>query len=108
MTTAETIPRTYDEAVRLLAHWHGEGDEPPVTIYSCDDPGQRVVRLVEVSEGFPATGEMWPVVFGRSEEFPFKSAVVLVTPGEWAQIRSGRLALPDGWDAADMTRVWPE
>jgi hypothetical protein len=38
---------------------------------------------------------------GRSEEFPFRSAVAMVLPKYWELIQSGVVLLPPGWDAHD-------
>src|SRR3954470_13063993 len=49
----ESIPKTYDAAVRALAAAHGGAN---IVIYSMADPAQQVVRLIEVSADFPAAG----------------------------------------------------
>jgi hypothetical protein len=108
MTTIdEDIPGTYQDAVRTLARWHAEIGRANLEIFAFHDPCEMVVRLLEVSDEFPDTGGVIPVTFGRSTEFPFKSSVALVTPGEWQQILSGTLPLPDGWDLATRRRIWP-
>jgi len=40
MTPSKTIPRDYDEAVRLLAEWHAGINEPDLEIYCFPDPSQ--------------------------------------------------------------------
>ncbi len=104
----EAIPTTYQEAVRLLAHWHGDYAARDLVIFSFPDHDAVTVRLLEVSSELPDTGELVPVTFGRSPEFPFRSTVVLATPCQWKKIQAGELALPDGWDLAARQRVWPD
>jgi hypothetical protein len=89
---------TYDGAVRLLAQWHRQGDQPPRKIVSFPDPEKKTVRLVEVTELVPATGELWPVTFGPTAEMPYVTVGTQVTPEEWERIRAGDIALPEGWD----------
>jgi hypothetical protein len=104
---AHTIPRTYDEAVRMLASWHGEGAEADFEVFSFPDSQEQIVRLVEVSDALPTTGSAQAFPMGRSADFPFRSAVVFLTHEEWRQARSGKLRLPEGWDVAVSMRVWP-
>ena len=101
------VPHTYDAAVQLLAQWHGEEADPPVTIYSYDDPEERVVRLLEVSEGFPASGEAWAVGFGPSTEFGYYSEVILLTPDEYQATLDQGLPLPEKWRGPVSRKVWP-
>jgi hypothetical protein len=108
MTTTDEIPATYDDAVRTLARWHAALESRNLEIFAFPDPGETVVRLIEISDEFPRTGRVVPVSFGRSAEFPFKSSVALVTPDEWQQILAGTLPLPDGWDLRSQQKVWPD
>jgi hypothetical protein len=108
MTDVEAIPTTYHEAVRTLAGWHAGTDLADLEIYSFPDPEELTVRLIEVSEGFPRTGRVVPVTFGRSREFPFRSSAALLTPDEWQQVLSGTLPLPEGWTLERRQRVWPD
>lgn len=112
MVPVDAIPKRYDEAVELLARWHGEDQDPSVTIYAFPDPDQAVVRLVEVSEAFPAgdkvEGKPTTYALGRSKDFPYRSEVVMVTPSEWDQIASGKLKLPEGWRFSECRKVWPD
>ena len=98
---------TYDEAVRKLAAWHAEGVTPSVTVYAIPDPERREVRLIEVSDAFPETGIPAPVTIGPTPDFPYTSGTLSVTPTELHLIRSGELALPEGWDFTSGKKVWP-
>jgi hypothetical protein len=107
MQTTDEIPLTYDEAVRLLARWHGEGGPSDLVVYSIPDPAAESVQLIEVSDDFPTSGAVRPLFFGRSELFPFRSGAALLTPEEWQELVAGRLTLPPGWDLASKRQVWP-
>ena len=107
MADLEEIPKTYEEAGECLARWHAIGEHGPERIYAFPDPETQVVRLVEVSPSAPETGEITPVGFGRSPDFPFRSSVIVVTPNEWDQVRSGELKLPQDWALESMRQVWP-
>src|SRR4051794_5585556 len=105
MTTTEKIPARYEEAARTLARWHAGLDRPGLEIYSFPDPDKATVRLIEVSDEFPATGKVHLVTFGPSKEFPFRSSVALLTPEEWSQVLEGNLPLPAGWSLDHRRRV---
>jgi len=108
MATTDEIPKTYDQAIETLAHWHGEGGEEDLEIYSFPDPAGQVVQLLEISSAFAQKGQVVPWRMGRSEEFPFPSEVALITHHEWSEIHQGRLGLPEGWDWASKQKVWPK
>jgi len=66
------------------------------------------VRLLEVSDGFLTAGEVWPVTFGESPEYPFKSTVILASRGDYERILSREIALPEEFGAPERgRRVWP-
>ncbi|HZK80556.1 MAG TPA: hypothetical protein VFC46_05795, partial [Humisphaera sp.] len=104
----DSVPKTYESAVRMLAAAHASG-EVSVEIYYLPDPQQRVVRLIEVSDAFPEGGVERPVptggmervvpVFplGPAKDFPFRSEVAQVTRTEWEQLRQGNLKLNRDW-----------
>jgi hypothetical protein len=101
------VPRSYDEAVRTLASWHTEGLPGGALVFHFPDPQRQTIRLLEISGEFPVSGDTRPFAFGRSEEFPFRSAVIQVTPEEWADIQAGRMPLPPDWDLASGERIDP-
>ena len=107
MTDTETIPTTYEDAARTLARWHAALDRPNFEVYAFPDPDRCTVRLIEVSDDFPCAERVWPVTFGASEEFPFRSSVALVTPADWQRILSGGMALPEGWNLSQRQRISP-
>jgi len=108
MAILNDIPKTYDDAVRTLARWHGDEPTDPVEIFLFPDPAEKVVQFIEVGEQFPAAENVAPIWFRPTDEFPFSSAVAMVTPEEWQLVLSSHLELPKGWDLNSMRRVWPE
>lgn len=113
----DAVPKTYEDAVRVLAAVHASGSDR-VDIYHVPDPQQRVVRLIEVSEAFPESGVDRPTplngverivpVFpmGPASDFPFSSEIAQVTPAEWQQLRNGVLKLNRNWgDLVGAQRV---
>jgi hypothetical protein len=111
-TTAalDTVPKTYDDAVPVLATARASGPDH-MGIYHLLDPQQRTVRLIEVSDAFlqggigrPASpGGMERVVpvfpMGPARDFPFRSEIVKITPAEWEELRQGNLKLNRYWGA---------
>jgi hypothetical protein len=105
MIDMNSTPTNYREAVDLLAAWQKSDDvnasEPDVTVLSLDDPEEKVVRFVEVSRDFGDLRESEhprPVAMGASDDFPFRSELVLLSKSDWERVRDGKLPLPDGWD----------
>jgi hypothetical protein len=103
----EAVPSSYDEAERVLARWHAGLDRDDFEVYSFPDPDERTVRLVEVSDEFPRSEQVWAATFGPSQEFPFRSSVVLVDHADWQRVLSGDLPLPEGWELRARRKVWP-
>lgn len=103
MLNLEAVPRHYDDAVALLANWHREGTG--FAAYSFPDPEGVVVRLVEVSDRFPTLNAVRPIQFGRTLDFPFPSAVALLSAEDWANVQQGLLLLPSDWLLQDVQRV---
>ena len=113
-TEMEAIPKSYDEAVNMLARWHGENEAEgtPVTIFRFDDLGLpteegTVVRLLEVTNGVPETGEAWVVGFGPGPDFPFTSEVIILTPNEWEDVKTGHIEFPAAWASLKYRQIWP-
>lgn len=111
----DAVPKTYERAVRVLAAAHASGPDR-VEIYHLPDPQQRVVRLVEISEGFPEGGversvpdggleRVVPVFpMGPAKDFPFRSEIVQVTPAEWEELRRGNLKLNRNWGDLNLAQ----
>lgn len=106
MQTTDEIPKTYEEAERLLARWQGEGRAADLLAFAFTDPADQTVRLLYVSEEFPDSDEIYAMTFGRSLEIPFRTSTAMATPHEWEQIQAGNLALPKGWELARKRQVW--
>ena len=107
MGRLEEIPKTYEDAVLALARWHAEGHDQDMDVYSIPDPNKATVQLIEVSGVFPETGHLTPLAMGRSDDFPFKSCVALVTRSEWEYVQRGEIPMPEGWNLAEVEKVWP-
>jgi hypothetical protein len=62
-------------------------------------PHESEVRLVEVDSEIGTTGEVFPFRFAARPDLdiPYQSVIVLLSPEEWANVKDGRLKLPDGW-----------
>ena len=93
----------YLDMVRQLVQWHFEDDQPPTDIYAFLDPEEKEIRLLEVTDLVPETGEVYPVAFGRTDDVPCRTVIVQVTPREFARIRNHdpEMELPDGWGDLD-------
>ncbi len=87
-----------DQTAAMLAAAHRREDPNTSTVRYF--PRDGTVRLLEVSSSAPTTGEILPFAFNAdiANGVPFPSVVILVSPDEWAQIQSGTLCLPVGWD----------
>jgi hypothetical protein len=104
----DVVPKTYESAIEVLANAHSAGDDS-IEIYYLPDPQKSVVRLIEVSDGFPEGGVDRPAqpggmervvpVFplGPAKDFPFRSEVAQVKHAEWDQLRGGKLKLNRDW-----------
>ena len=106
MKTTETIPANYRDAIATLVEWQSNSAYDDLEIYVIDDPSQTQVRLLETSDGFPETGRVDAYPMGRSDEFPFQSAVALIHRDELPRIREGKIALPAGWNLSSMHLAW--
>ena len=111
----DVVPKTYDDAVQLLAAAHSAGGDP-VEIFFVPDPQAKIVRLIEVSDAFPEGGverpsqngiELIVPVFpmGPAKDFPFRSEVAQVTPVEWAKLKDKTLKLNLDWDIKQAQKV---
>lgn len=101
-------PRDYHAAIDALAQEHREADSTIREVWSYDDPAERVVRFVEVSdyELLPAeNGDVFTMRLKPSQEFPFVTEFALLTPADWERLRRGDLRLPDDWGNAQPRQV---
>lgn len=103
-----SLPRSYDEAVKVLAESHAKSDSGTVRVISYPDPNENRVRLVVVSDhNLPAEGEQvvaYP--FTRAKDFPFLSEVALLSLDDWQRVTQGTLKLPAGWATTGAHEVW--
>jgi hypothetical protein len=100
MANAMPGPRPYRDTARELAAAHREIDPTTRLILLVPDPTETEIRLIEVSESAPWSGDVLPFRFEARRDLGiwFPSVVILLNPREWADVEAGRLALPAGWD----------
>ena len=99
MTTSSIPGRPdYRHVAEALAAAHRRADPDVVKIWLAIDPTQSEVRLVEVTTDSPTTMEPLTVRFRATAEVPLPSAVLLLSPEEWAAIVRQEMELPVGWE----------
>jgi hypothetical protein len=100
MTTLGHIPNDamYRHVAAHLAAAHRRADPNLVKVYLALDSAQREVRLVEVTTAAPTTMEALPFRFAPTADVPLPSAVLLLSPDEWAARERRELDMPDGWE----------
>ncbi len=93
MPTIALLPGTdnYDAAVFKLADEYAEVHNVmnDLEIFALPDPRQEIVQIIEVSDSFPETRELWPVRFQASSDFPFPTAQLILTKQEWRDVNQG-------------------
>ena len=112
MPTTSLLPGTenYDHAIAELAgeHAHHHNVLGDLTIFSLPDPKKQVVQLIEVSDSFPESDDLWPVRMRATSDFPFESAVLIATRNEWTRVLKGSLqVLHCDWDFSQRQKVFP-
>lgn len=95
--TPKTARPPVEEVARKLASAHVAEDDSIVTIWWC--PAEDEVRLVEVTEDLSGGGldEILPFAFVPTEDVPYRSAVILLSPDQAEQLAQGELELPAGF-----------
>jgi hypothetical protein len=84
---------------RNLADLHRVQDKYITNIFLYNSRNE--IRLVEISESCPYSGEVLPFKFANKEvmdEFEFPVVIVLLCPQEWQEVIDGKLSLPKGWN----------
>jgi hypothetical protein len=108
MADTYTVPRSHAEALDHLVRSHT--DCPYILrVLALPDQGDGAVRLLEVTEAVPTTGEAFAFHLGPSADFPFALEIIQVTPEEWEQINAQppAISLPDGWSLGELQQKWP-
>lgn len=92
--------RKLEDVAKILARAHRASDPKTKSILQFPDRTAKEIRLVEISEAAPTTNEAIPFRFNAdpSSGVDFPSVVILLSPDEWQQVLSGKLALPEDWD----------
>jgi hypothetical protein len=111
MPTVAPLPGTdnYEAAVYKLADEYAEVHNvmKDLEIFALPDPHKETVQIIEISDSFPETRDLWPVRFQASTEFPFPTAQLIVTKKEWRDVKRGKLKILANWDVKKMPKVWP-
>ncbi len=86
-----------DSAIHL-ANAHREADPSTTEIFLAPDPEGREIRLVEISHEMAPTREIIPIRFKSDPEdgIHYPSTIIVLSPEEWEECRTGSLALPWG------------
>ena len=95
------------DVARDLARAHRAADGHTRLIKWFPSNGSTEIRLLEVSDSAPTSGDVIPFRFraNPADGIDFPSTVVLLSPDEWQWVQRGELKLPDGWalvDAQDL------
>lgn len=86
--------------------WFSTEDQLQV-VYHLEGPG-NTVRLIQVTEATPASPNYVACFgFAPTDDFEFPLALSQVTPGEWEDIKAGKLFLPQGWEVDSAREVPP-
>lgn len=88
-----------DEA-KELASAHRKTDPSTRVVKFFPSGHADQVRLLEVSESAPTTGEIMPFTFSADPRHgvDHASTVILLSPEEWKAVQDGKLSLPAEWD----------
>lgn len=101
MTSSIPGRPNYRHVAAGLAAAHRRADPQLERILLAKDPTQREVRLIEVTPTAPTTMDLLTVRFRPTAEVPLASAVLLLSPAEWAAVERGELELPVGWESLE-------
>ena len=85
-----------------LAQAHRRSDPETTVIKFFPAPRANEILLLEVSKSAPTTGEVLPFGFPSdpTNGVDYRSTVILLSPQEWQEVQSGKMALPPEWDLA--------
>lgn len=89
------------ETAENLAASHRQADPKTSLVYFFpDEQAGQQIKLLEVSEAAPDTGDILPFSFNPDPKngVHFASTVILLNPAELELVQAGELVLPAGWD----------
>jgi hypothetical protein len=89
--------KSLEDIAKMLADAHRKADPNTVGIWLAPDSDGREIRLVEVSQTAPYTGEALPIRFPPKGTILFPTVVVLLNRRELAEVDAGELPQPEGW-----------
>ncbi len=86
--------------VEDLAREHFEIAPDVVAIYwlaPAGEGGRDEVRLLELTEDSPRTGEVFWLSFAPTKSLPIRLQIAELNPEDWEAVEEGRIPLPEGW-----------
>ena len=100
---------TKEDVAERLAHIHYRGEQGMTHVFrllASDEAEARAdepIKLLEVNADTIPAGIM-PLQFGPdpSSGICYRTVIVEITPGEFAQISEGKLKLPEDWELGDL------
>lgn len=100
---------TIRESALELVRAHREAEPNLLRVVFYPDPQEREVRLLEVIDGSPPSGEALPCRFARDESgaVPYPVVVVELSPAEFELLEEGKIALPEGWAQQGREVLFP-
>ena len=101
------MARSLTAVARMLAAAHRKADKKTVEIKLFPAKHENVIRLLEVSDSAPTTGEVLPFSFGTdvANGVDYPSVVILLSPTEWQQVVNKHLSLPSGWNLDEAVNL---
>ena len=94
-----------EEVVRRMAREHFEIEDGVEQIIWFRDGSHDEIRLIEVNRNTIPEGKILTFYHGPTPEYPIPTIVGDVTPDEWERVKSGAIALPEGWSMEDIAII---
>lgn len=91
-----------------LAREHRKADPDITNVFQAENENE--IRLVEITGSVGTTRMIVPFHFGKRPDLgiPYPSAVIHLSPEEFALLKKGNLELPAGWGTFEnLTPVYP-
>lgn len=100
-------PTEIRRSAESMAMYHKKCDPNLREIYFL--PHGAEIRLIEISNAVPDTGEALPFRFNPDPKagVRYPSTVILLHPDEWKRVKKGSMALPRGWRHMKAVRLYP-
>jgi len=100
------MEKTKDQVARELARAHADLEQAVrkiIRIVSIDRENRpdEPIKLLEINIDTVPVGIM-PIAFTPSEDVPYASIVIEITPSEFNQLQKQKLKLPEAWQISDV------